>query len=330
MPLIPGWGSANQGSELQYLLNDLVSGQGSFLNQTQGSLQWIEALVIARMLNAIIEFLRGLSLQLDPAQATVFLNRYAGVYLNAPNFTPVALSDFIKILELQIGNPPTLNNVTLALQNILGVPTQNNGLFVGLEWIHLQNDLYSSYAPPGTSGALPGVQMNSMVSNIIVHCWFPRDKNDNLLLSQNYVLANLYNWIPSVQNWIPVACHMYVVTPANAGGTFGDGHPNFNDGYNNPVTLTVGSSVVNSLLLAGDSNFENDFKLVYNGIQVGQIFEIVDDTNTLQTYYVQSVQSKTQLTLTTPAINNATARTYRTYGIQVGVTQLGPGFCCGF
>jgi hypothetical protein len=310
--VFPEAGSGSQGSELDLLTQDMVSGMGDFIASNVGSLAWCEAYAIARMLDAGLSFVRLLGAQAEPALASIYLNpMYRNIFINAPAGDDYQLLQFIQQLTLQTGTPPTYTHVLIFLQNQLGQ------VFLTLEWIPLQKVPYATFGPPATGF------WNSPVSNIMVHCWQPRDKNDNILLPYSVWIPTLNSWQNLVQNWVPANCFIYNVVPSNAGGD-GTSTNTFQDGYNNPVNVVSGSKIVNSTLASPHSTFETDFISVFTDVLVGQIFEIVDDNNVVQTYYVESVQSNTQLTLLTPAISNCTARTYRTFGFRCNLTQLGP------
>lgn len=327
----------NINDEWYQLLQDNLSGMGDFIDDGYGSYAWTEAAAITNNQYSILQELRTLALQLDPAQATVFLFRYAEIYLNAPNLNPTVLSNFIKTIEMQTGTIPSCSNVAALLYQLLGNAT-SDGYFVDLEWIPLQTPIFASFAPPGYSGALFGTTLRSIVSSIILHCWIPRDKNDNILVPVNTVNAVLSTWQPYILSWIPATANMYVVTPGYAGCNSG-GHSNVNDGYNNPVNITAMDYVVTSTLPAwsgsgtknGYSDFYDDFLLVKDGYTTngGVLFEYVDDNNNLNTNYVVKVQSRNQLTLLYPPESSATARTFRTYGIQAGIQPIGYSHCCG-
>jgi hypothetical protein len=312
----PSDGAGSQGSELDLILQDVLSGMGNFVAQNQGSLAWCEAYAKARMFDAALSTVRLLAQQSEPAMANISLPMWRDIFLNAPSGDDTTLLQFIQQLTLQVGTPPTLSNVKNFLQGQLGK------VFLTLEWIPLQNATFATFAPPATNQL-----WSSPVSNIMVHCWQPRDNEDNILLPQGVWVPTLNSWQNLVQNWVPANCFVYNVVPSNAGGD-GYGNSNLYDGYNNPVTIVAGSQTVNSTLSSANSTFETDFRSVYTNLMTGQLLEIVDDNNQVQTYYVESVQSNTQLTLTTPAVSNCTARTYRTFGYRVGITPLGPQAVC--
>jgi hypothetical protein len=306
MPLFPGFGSAQQGSELQYLLDTQMSGMGDYITQEQGSMAWCEALVLARALNAALNFTRLMAQQLDPAEASVFLQRWQNIYV-AQVADPVA---YIQQIELETNTPPNLTNIINYIQDV-------NPDYLTAEWIPLQNPTYTSFGPPAD-----GYTFSSVVSTILIHQWRPRDKNDNYL--QGYPLFQdfINGWQLVARNWAPANVSLFGCVFTNAGGD-GNGNADFQDGYNNPITGTVGQAIVNSTLSSSDSTFEVDFRLVYEDVLTGQPIEIVDDNNNVHTLYVASVQSATQLTLTAPLTTAITARTYRTLGIALGISGLG-------
>jgi hypothetical protein len=309
MPISPGLGSAQQGSELNYFLNTQLAGMGDYITQDQGTMAWCEALVIARMLNAAINFTRLIAAQLDPADASIFLQRWQNIFV-AQIQDPI---QYIQQIELETNTPPNETNIQSYIQSV-------NPDFLTLEWIPLQNSTFASFGPPAD-----GYIFSSVVSTVLVHQWQPRDYNDNYIQSYSLFQEYTNNWQLIVKNWVPANVDIFGCTFTNTGG---DGYAaldgySFQDGYNNPVTGTIGSAILTSVLPSAHSTFEIDFKSVYNGKLTGQPFDIVDDNNNIHTLYVASVQSSTQLTLTQPLITSITGRTYRTLGISLGISGLG-------
>ena len=276
------------------------------LPKEQGTMAWVEALVFARLLNGLLNYVRLMAAQLDPAEASVFLQRWQNIYV-AHVADP---KTYIEQIELETNTPPNLANIINFIKAV-------NPDFLTAEWIPLQNPTFASFAPPAD-----GYTFSSVVSTILIHQWWPRDLNDHYLQSYSQFQQYTNTWQLVIKNWVPANTELFGCVFTNAGGD-GAGNITFQDGYNNPVSGTIGSATLTSTLSAADSTFLTDFKSVYNGELTGQPIEIVDDTNTVNTFYVASVQSATQLTLTKPLLQTITGRTYRTLGIVLSISGLG-------
>jgi hypothetical protein len=313
--VFPEAGTGSQGSELDMILADNLSGMGDFIASDIGSLAWCEAYANARLFDATLSFVRLLAAQSEPAQASIFLDYWRTVFLNAPAGSDTQLLQYIQELTLQIGTPPTYSNVFSFLQSKLG------NIFLTLEWRPLYGPSYVTFVPP------TGTELwQSPISDIMVHCYQPRDNLDNILLPYSVWLPILNSWQNIVENWIPANAYIYDIVPANAGGNGGSGgNANLYGGYNSLITLTAGSNVVTGVT---NCSFDIDFTSVYSGDMVGQLLEIVDDANVVRTYYVGEVSSMSMMNLTAPAVSNATSRTFRTLGIQASITPIGPSHVC--
>lgn len=302
----PGLGSNFSGSELESLINDFTSGMGDFVTAEVGSLAWCEAYVCARLIQFTLEFSRLMAEQLEPNESTIYLPRWQQIYLNFSN--PQDFRNYVAQIQKQINTIPNLNNIYQFLATQLG------SVFQGLEWIPLQIPTYATFSPPTTTQPY-----NSVVSRVLVHCYQLRDNNDNLLISNAAFDKIINSYQQITQDWIPINATLSNVVLGNAGGN-GNGNAVPYGGFNVPINITSGSSIVTSTLSSANSTFETDFIHVFNGPMTYQPLEVVDDNNQVHTVYVASVQSNTQLTLTQAATFNATARTYRTYGFRCNIT----------
>lgn len=317
--------------EFDALFNDVLSGAGDFVASTSPSLRWGECYAIATSLYQTLINIRSYAAQIDPAQADIFLYRWQNIYQNAPNQTIEGLQTFIQALELQVGTPATLQNVQNVLDNIL------DGYFIGFEWIPLNNATWSTFAPPST-----GNQVNSILSNIILHCSVPRVWEDAPTVPLQNVVQALSTWQPYIQNWVPTATNVNAVIPSFSGAQWGGGQANVNDGYCDIIVITPGSTQVRSTLPYGTSygcsNFGLDFPGVVDNALTsppnGQLFEYVNLFGEIITNYVVAVNVPLNtLTLARPAPTDVGfyfTTTYRSYGFVAGVTPLGPTSVLGY
>lgn len=313
MALWPGLGSSSQGSELERMFIDQMAGMGDFITNQPGTLAWVEGLVCARMLNAAINFVRLVTSQLDPANATIFLSRWQEIYLCFLNRTNT--ETYIQQLNLETNTLPSINNITLYITE------QLQGTFLDLQFIPIFASPWATRAPPP-----PGTLFNSPISYILVHVWQLRDNNDNLLMPTNYFMSVINTYQNVTSSWIPENSALENVIFTNAGGD-GYGNMNLDDGYNVPVTGILGGTTLTSTLSSANSTFDRDFEAVISGQVPFQPIEIVDDLNVVHTYYVNHVNSNTQVVLTMPLVNAITARTYRTYGFLCNISGAGYTAC---
>ena len=311
---IPAFGSQSQFGQLNLLLTDSLNGMGDFLTQEEGSLNWCEALVNSRAINTAYQFLTLLSNQVSPESASIYLNRWANVFNCAGLSDPNAIENFIELKQAQFGTPASLSNMNIYLTNLLG------SIFLNIQWApELQQYATSN---PFVQISEDGGTYNAPLQTVYVYVWQPRDNQDNLLMPTNQFNNTVSLWQKYVQEWCPSGFEFITLNLTNRGFQDGYGnnynglnYNNYLDGYN-VISGTAGSTTLTGVGTA--------FLLYPNG-QIGDFaisidsgftppIQIVDDTNTLQTYYVLSVQSNTSLTLTTPLINNVTSRTYRCLG----------------
>jgi hypothetical protein len=304
-----GVGRAQQGSELEFLLNNMLAGLGDSLTKDAGTVAWCEAYVRARFFNNILEYGRLMSNQLDPVTASVYQDRWQRI-MNV-SMDPNQYQQYAKILQQQKNLPPTLNNVTSFLQQILG------NVFLSIQW--KQELQVAATSDPSTQ------KYYAPLWQILVYMWQPRDNQDHLLLSTPVFNNIVEGFKIYTQNWLPVGINLNVMNLTNRGNQDGycnnyhpgvnDGSTNYADGYN-VVSGTAGSTSLTGVV----TTFTTDIHMVVNsarlpGINVNPPIQIVDDLNQVQTYYIKTVTDNTHLVLTTPLLNNITSRTYRILGI---------------
>lgn len=314
MPLIPAFGTAIQTSDVALMLQDQLSGMGDFLTQDVGSLNWIEAMTNARCLATALQFIKLMSNQLSPNSANIFLNRWATIYNTLGLYSPEAIENYVELKQAEFGTPPTISNIDTYLTDTLG------DVFIDVEWTpELQ---FLATTDPVTQVTLDGYSYKTPLYNTLVYIWQPRDGYDNLLLPTSAFNAIADSWRQIMESWNPSYITFITMNLTNRG--FQDGYGNnynglnFNnylDGYN-IISGSAGSTTINGTNTAFflyPDNQPGDFQgAVSEGFNPP--LQVVDDRGVLQTYFVLSVQSNTQLTLTTPLLNNITNRTYRTLG----------------
>lgn len=315
---MPGFGTSIDNSELLMILNDLLADQGTAITDEQGSLAWCECLTIARSIYTAQQFSILLSRQLNASTANYLQNRYADIYAQ-PNTS--ALLPYLKQNQQLFGLIPNTSNVTAFIKKLLGNCFISFLFFPQLQYLATNSPIITSYQSP--------------LSKMFVYCWQPRDNKDNLLMD-NITFQNTVNQYHVILNkWIPSFTKQQLLVITNRGNQDGycnnyhpgviDGSQNYNDGHN------VVSGSINSQILTGVGT---TFQSYYNGSlgdfaagfvtypNVNPMIQIVDDNNNLQTYYVQSVQSNTQITLTTALLSNITNRTYRIMGLTLDHPNL--------
>lgn len=284
----PGFGSAQQGSELDLILQDLIADMGTAIPGEQGSLAWCESYAIARCLNAQLQLSRLLSSQLSPANISVLADRYAKIY-GLTGLPLTQIQQTIELLQQQIGTFPSLNNVKAIISGLLGP------IFIDLEWApELQ---YLASTGPITQ---IGTTYYSPLSTLYVRVWQPRDNEDNLLMPTPVFQAVVSSFLQIVDRWLPATTPIQIMQLLNLGA----------GQTNNTIDGYVGSNII----VGTNTTFTVDF-IDVNTFGFAQPLEVVDDNNNLQTYFVQHVNSDTSLVLTTPVLTNITNRTYRTLGI---------------
>lgn len=322
---IPSFGSQTQFGQLNLLLQDQLAAMGDYLTRDTGSLNWIECMVNARALYTAYQFVDLLSNQLLPSSASIFLNRWANIYNVSGLNSAQAIKNFIELKQAQFGTPPILANVNTYLTDTLG------DIFINVQ-VAPELQQFASTGPVTGSDNANDVYYNTPLSKIFVYLWQPRDNQDNLLTPDNIFNPLVSSWLQYVNEWCPAGYEFIAMNLTNRGFQDGYGNdyngPNYNnyaDGYN-VVSGTAGSEILTGVGTAFYQYPVNpitnlpgqvgDFQISLNsGPGFNPPIQIVDDTNTLQTYYVASVQDNTHLTLTTPLINNITSRTYRCLGI---------------
>lgn len=314
MPLVPAFGTSMQNSDVALMLQDQLAGMGDFLTQDVGSLNWCEAMTNARALATALQFIKLMANQLSPNSATVFLNRWAQIYNTLGLATATAIDQYIELKQSEFGTPPTLTNIDTFLSDVLG------NVFIDVEWTpELQ---FLATTDPVTQVTIDHQSYKTPLYNTLVYIWQPRDGYDNLLMPNNMFNSIADSWRSILESWNPSYITFITMNLQNRG--FEDGYGNnynglnFNnylDGYN-VISGTAGSTTVtgtDTAFYLYPDNQPGDFQgAVAEGFQPP--LQVVDDLGVLQTYFVLSVQSNTQLTLTTPLVNNITNRTYRTLG----------------
>lgn len=313
---IPPFGTSISNCNLITLLNDNLNTMGDYFNSQVGSLNWCECLVDARDQEAAYNLLNIMSRQLNPATATVWLDRWATIYNTAGAADVVTIQSYIGTLQKQFGTPPNLNNIRQYLAATLG------NIFLDIQY-NPENQ-YLATTDPYQDLIVEKLQYNQPLAVFFIYVWQPRDNQDNVLLN-NAAFNQLVNGFQQImQNWLPHYAEIITMNLVNrgnqdgyAGGYNGLNYNNYLDGYN-VVSGTAGSTTLTGV----GTTFTNDFfPQAGNSVDVPfsinrtPPIQIVDDTNMVQTYYVASITNDTSMTLTQPLINNITSRTYRTLGI---------------
>lgn len=319
---IPAFGTSLQNSDIALMLQDQLAGMGDFLTTDVGSLNWIEAYTNARCLAAALNFIRLMANQLQPSSSSVFLNRWAAIYNTLGAFSVDDIEDNIEIKQGEFGTPPTLSNIDTLLNNLLG------NIFIDVETVpELQ---FLATTDPINQVIIGGNPYKTPLYNTLVYVWQPRDNKDNILLPDNIFSTTVESWRQIMEAWNPSYITFITMNLTNRG--FEDGYGNnynglnFNnylDGYN-VITATAGSTTITGTGTAF-SLYPNGQPGDFSGaVNEGFIppLQVVDDSGVLQTYFVSAVGSNTSLTITTPVINNITARTYRTLGFILDTSSV--------
>jgi len=307
--------------ELEQMLNDLSSGMGDGLTAEVGSIAWCEAYAGARLFNSLLDYGRLMAAQLDAPDSTVYQDRWQKIF--ATSMTSASFKQYSSILQNQTNFPPTINNVTGFLQQLLG------NIFISIQWKQELQPLATSDPASVPFG------WNCPLWQLFAYVWQPRDNQDHILIPNNYYQNMVDSYRIYTQNWIPVGVQLITYQLNNRGNQNGycnNYHPGVTDGsmnYADGVNVVSGTSG-GDVLTGSTTTFTKDF---FTSITYGyeQGFEtapaviptltltppiqIVDDNNNVQTYYVKTVNSDNSLTLTTPIISNITNRTYRCLGI---------------
>ena len=319
---VPGFGENTQWSPTGILLADALAGMGDYLTQEVGSLAWIEARVMSQLMESAFNMLQLMSEQIQPASSSVFLDRWAQIYNIQGLSQTAAIVQRLQLLQSLTGTPPTLTNVTQFMQDVLG------NIFLQITWT--PENQYLATVNAYQDLIVDGYSYSQPLAVLQPYVWQPRDNQDNLLMPTNQFMQLVDTYIPILQNWTPHYTEIITMNLTNRGCNdgYGDGYygPNFNnylDGYN-VVSGTAGSAILTGV----GTTFTQDFfpqagsaVLPFSPMRAPPI-QIVDDTNTVQTYYVDSVISNTQMLLTSDLFNNITSRTYRTLGFMFDVGDM--------
>lgn len=314
-PLVPAFGTSMQSSDVNFMLQDQLAGMGDFLNSDVGSLNWCEAYTNARALAIALQFIKLMANQLSPGSSSIFLNRWAQIYNTLGLADVHAIEMYIQDKQSEFGTPPILTNLDTFMTQTLG------NIFIDLEVApELQ---FLATTNPAVQVTQQGNPYKTPLYNTFVYVWQPRDGYDNLLTPNNIFNATVDSWRQIMEAWNPSYITFITMNLTNRG--FEDGYANnynglnFNnylDGYN-VISGTAGSTTITGIGTAFflyPNNQPGDFQgALSEGFNPP--LQVVDDAGVLQTYFVLSVQNNTQLTLTTPLVNNITNRTYRTLGI---------------
>lgn len=324
---IPAFGTTNNWSSRAVFQKDSVSGMGDYLTTEIGSLAWIEATVVATLFDTAFGLLKLMANQIQPAASSAYLSRWADIY----NIQGLSSTSLIrtKLQEIQFltGTPPTLSNVRDFLKELLG------SCFLGVQWAPENQYLASNELDQ----LFIRQQFQMPLSEFLIYVWQPRDNQDNILMPNNVFNEIVESYRTLLENWSPHFAEIVTMNLINRGNQDGYGggyngmnYNNYLDGYN-VITGTTGSNIVHGRF----TTFTKDFFPAINAFlfpksaDVSPPLQIVDDNNNIQTYYVKSVQSDTQLTLTTPMVSNVFRRTYRTLGIPfdtIGALDYGSLF----
>ena len=113
------FGQSVQQSDLNFALQDQLSGMGDYLDTDVGSLNWIECYVMARANTAMKQFLTLMSNQLTPASASVFMDRWSAIY-SVGNLNLNDAKKLITLKQSEFGSNPTATNLTGLLSSMLG------------------------------------------------------------------------------------------------------------------------------------------------------------------------------------------------------------------
>ena len=308
------FGQSVQQSDLNFALQDQLSGMGDYLDTDVGSLNWIECYVMARANTAMKQFLTLMSNQLTPASASVFMDRWSAIY-SVGNLNLNDAKKLITLKQSEFGSNPTATNLTGLLSSMLG------NIFIDVE---VAPELIGTATnDPVNQIVLNGGAYQTPLATNFLYIWQPRDNADNNLMTNQQFQSLSESYKQIVKAWNPVYVSMQTLNLQNRGFQDGYGNnyngTNFNnylDGYN-VVSSVAGSTSITGVGTAFKTypdGSSGDFQTaVTNGYYPP--IQIVDDAGVLQTYYVSSVASNTSLTVTQPIVNNITSRTYRALGI---------------
>jgi hypothetical protein len=318
-------GADELNSELDLLLKDNLASMGDAVTQLPGTLAWAEAYAIANSQMAALNFIRLMSNQLTPTQLSVFARRMAAIFdlpATGNNLIPdniTYLQQTISLKEALFGTPNSFTNVFQYIKAVLGQ------IFIDLEFNpDIQNLASGNTSPP----ALP-IGLNllwfSPLSLMYARVWQPRDNQDHLLMPTITFLNTVDTYKSFVQEWIPAygaVANMQLQYVGNDGyGINSSGV----DGYASATNITAPYGSLNTInatagtyIITGNGAclFTQDLYGV-DGYGWHMPIEVVDDTNTLQTYHVTNVLNNNLLITQELILNNITARSYRLLGIQM-------------
>lgn len=299
---VPQFGVNNKQTNLAFITQDLLNGMGNYFTQEIGSLNWLECYIYARALAANINFIQLMANQLSPNSSNVLLSDWSQIYnLVLTNDNQSSVQQNIEFRQSLFGTPPTLSAVTQYFEEQLGQ------IFIDLEWRpELQQFATTN---PTVQISEDGYAYSAPLNAVMVYSWQPRDNQDNLLMPNNVFNSIVNSYHNTIEAWNPAYIEFITMNLIFCGN---DDYCSYADGYN-VISGTAGSTSitgVNTVFELYGNGQPGDFA---QGVAEGFYppLQVVDDTNTLQTYYVASVSNNTHLTLTTPLINNITSRTYR-------------------
>ena len=152
-----------------------------------------------------------------------------------------------------------------------------------------------------------------------VRVWQPRDQFGNLLMSQSDFFRYINNYQSFMLGYLPAYCLLstehFEYRPIQVDGVQHGG-----------IEANAGTNILTGIGTYFDGYSSGQY--VYPPIRPGDPIEVVDSTNTLQTYYVDTVVSPTSITTTTTILNAITyvVGNFRTWGWILDTYNL-DGMC---
>ena len=319
----PPFGTNGSWNSTGILLRDALNGMGDFMTQEVGSLSWIEAKVMSQLCDTAFNFLDLMSNQIQPASASIYLPRWAQIYNLQGLSNTVAIQQQIQLIQSLTGTPPSLSEVRMLLSSVLG------SCYIDTQWV--PENQGNATIDPYTDLVVDKLQYQMPLANFFVYIWQPRDNQDNLLMSNAQFTQVIQSYQTLLNTWLPHFTQVITMNLVNRGNNDGYGTGQYGFNYNNyqDVFNVINCSAGTNVITGTNTTFTQDFfpqpgssVLPYSIMRTPPI-QIVDDTGQLQTYYVETVNSDTSMTLTTNVFNSITNRTFRGLGC---VTDT-PGMC---
>jgi hypothetical protein len=274
-------GGDQSNSRLELLHKSLNESLGTGFTSEENTIISTINYVIAKEFAYAYEFIDGLSSQQLPFSMSIFLSRWEkilGIYPSANS----SLYERRKIIAAKFklkSKPPTVPNISDAIRSYIGDvfirlefnrSTQNRGKFPG------------GLAIPGGVTLADG-NWTSNLSTLKIHIWQPRDKDENLLMSnakfqslRNSFNTFLINYLPAYMNFSTVR-------------------------YVTKLTGTIS-------VASGTKNLTGSGTLFLSQLIPGTYIEVVDEANQVQVFEVDTITNNTAATLVLPSFNGVASR----------------------